>query len=197
MPSIGFSQLNYNVLPGPSIQSFSDQANFVTQLTSLIVIPGSLRGSSALPTMTVSSKIKVPEEFICAISLQPMVRPLMTRAGHNYERKAILEWLSKSGRCPLTREPMGPSDLLPNRQLEQRIKFWRLENGIPDPTEEELEESKCITFLAQDEMSLAALSMDRLQENRRRDRTTDSRRNRRKLLARIMNSVCQEIDDIQ
>ena len=75
-----------------------------------------------------------PDEFLCPISLQPMVHPLTTRSGLNFERSAILNWLQQgSGVCPLTRQPLRPSDLIPNRQLETRIRFWRLQNNIPEP----------------------------------------------------------------
>lgn len=54
----------------------------------------------------------------------------MSRHGHNFERSAILSWLSRSTECPLTRKPLKPSDLLPNRSLEQKIRVWKETNGI-------------------------------------------------------------------
>ena len=59
-----------------------------------------------------------------------MVHPLVNRAGHSFEASAILDWLSKTGKCPLTRKPMLPSDFIRNRRLEQRILEFRFENNL-------------------------------------------------------------------
>jgi hypothetical protein len=59
-----------------------------------------------------------------------MVNPVMTRSGLNFERSAILSWLEKTGSCPLTRKPLKPSNLFPNKNLENTISFWRKKHGI-------------------------------------------------------------------
>jgi hypothetical protein len=107
-----------------------------------------LRSSSAPTTNdNIPSPEEIPDEFICPISLQPMVHPLTTRSGRNFERSAILNWLRDgNGCCPLTRQPLRPSDLIPNRQLESRIRFWRTRNNLPEPTEEE-GDFEAVTFL--------------------------------------------------
>jgi U-box domain len=73
----------------------------------------------------------VPDEFICPITLSPMHRPLVTRAGLNFERSAILQWLQTSPSCPLTRMPLGLKDLIPNPALEVKFQTWLEENDIP------------------------------------------------------------------
>jgi hypothetical protein len=73
-----------------------------------------------------------------------MVDPLMTRSGLNFERAAIVSWLDQgSGSCPLTRNPLTTSDLITNRRLKTRIRIWRANNGIPEPTEEEMAAVEC------------------------------------------------------
>lgn len=37
--------------------------------------------------------IVVPIEFICPITNEVMIQPLMTRQGQNFERNAIIAWL--------------------------------------------------------------------------------------------------------
>jgi U-box domain len=59
-----------------------------------------------------------------------MVHPLVNRAGHSFEAIAILDWLSKTDKCPLTRKPMLPSDFIRNRRLEHRIREFRIENNL-------------------------------------------------------------------
>jgi hypothetical protein len=99
-----------------------------------------------VPTATVAdgSEVAIPSLFICPITLQVMVDPLMTRNGLNFERAAIFSWLDQgSGSCPLTRKPLTASDLITNRRLKTRIRIWRANHGIPEPTEEEMAAAKC------------------------------------------------------
>lgn len=142
-----------------------------------------------------ASTPEAPEDFTCPITLQVMVRPLCTRSGRNFERSAILEWIGRTGQCPLTRQPMSPSDLIPNRPLELRIKVWRDNNGIKPPSDAELDDSRClISFLHVGEVKHAeilARSSDITLDSAARDQlrarsnTRPSRQQRSLLLARI------------
>jgi hypothetical protein len=105
-----------------------------------------------IPSTSVTDEyeVQIPSNFICPITLQVMVNPLMTRTGLNFERDAIFSWLEKgSGSCPLTRQPLTASNLIRNRTLKTQIRIWRANNGIPEPIEEEMTaaESKCVGFL--------------------------------------------------
>ena len=72
----------------------------------------------------------VPHEFICPLTLEIMINPLMDRSGRSYERAAILEWITKmNSTCPITRRPLSVKDLLPNNKLRKEILQWREENG--------------------------------------------------------------------
>ena len=78
-----------------------------------------------------SSSTQVPDGFICPISLELMRDPVMNRNGLSYDRKSILQWLHKgNAHCPLTREPLRPSQLVPNNALKVRIRRWSMEHGI-------------------------------------------------------------------
>lgn len=80
---------------------------------------------------TMSTFKNVPSEFICPLSMQVMIQPLVSRSGIHFERAAILTWLAEgSGACPMTGESLRPSDLVPDKRLEARLKFWRDENGV-------------------------------------------------------------------
>ena len=107
--------------------------------------------SSSNVTVTSQSgaEIEVPSDFLCPITHQIMVNPMISRGGHNFERSAILSWLGQSDKCPLTRSPMKPSDLISNGSLKAIIKGWRIQQDVPEPTPEELDEVKCgiVTFL--------------------------------------------------
>jgi hypothetical protein len=92
---------------------------------------------SAKEIKTANKKVKidkvafdVPHYFLCPITGQVMVHPLKTRWGLHFEQTAILSWLKGSGTCPITLEPLQPSDLSPSKSLEKEIKTWRKNNGV-------------------------------------------------------------------
>jgi U-box domain len=78
------------------------------------------------------STVVVPPEFICPITMEIMIHPVMTRYGHCFDRSAIITWMCSSDgeqcECPLTRKPLRISDIINNHSLGQRIKTWCDEN---------------------------------------------------------------------
>lgn len=72
---------------------------------------------------------KAPNHFICPLTLQVMRDPVLSRYGQNYERNAILEWLTSSqahhGSCPLTRRPLELRGLVSNHNLRRQIRQWQ------------------------------------------------------------------------
>lgn len=73
----------------------------------------------------------LPRHWICPITCDIFSAPMMTKSGLRYERSAIIDWLRISdGTCPLTRESMSLSDLIPDRQLQYSIENWKVANGI-------------------------------------------------------------------
>jgi hypothetical protein len=173
---------------------------------------------------TDESAVEIPPDFICPITLQVMVAPLMTRTGLNFERAAIFGWLEQgSGSCPLTRKPLTASDLIPNRRLKTRICIWRANNGIPKPTEEEIDaaEFKFVGFVkfsggkqeevlaqhSQQAMTLiSALRTNILDHTihpsslrragRRSRHARESGEKRRNFMSRILTSATAELDDL-
>ena len=67
---------------------------------------------------------EIPDEYICSITHELMVDPVMAEDGHSYERKAIADWVAKDSTSPITRQPLGPS-FFPNRSLHKAIERWR------------------------------------------------------------------------
>ena len=76
--------------------------------------------------------VVVPSEFICPITMEIMIHPVMTRYGHCFDRLAILTWMCSSDdaqcECPLTRKPLQMSDIINNHSLRERIQAWCDEN---------------------------------------------------------------------
>ena len=67
--------------------------------------------------------LQVPAEFVCPITHEKMVDPVVASDGHSYERAAIeLVFSSGNGRSPLTREELTPGVLIANINLRKRIR---------------------------------------------------------------------------
>ncbi|CAF3592277.1 unnamed protein product [Rotaria socialis] len=65
------------------------------------------------------------ETFICPITHELMVDPVIDGDGNSYERGAIEDWLQRNGTSPITRVPLLASDLRPNRALKTAIYEYR------------------------------------------------------------------------
>ena len=79
--------------------------------------------------------IDIPESFICPLTLEIYRDPLMSRCGKNFERKAIVEWLDRGNdTCPLTRQPLSLSLLVPNAKLRIEVDGWKRRHGFETKT---------------------------------------------------------------
>jgi hypothetical protein len=79
----------------------------------------------------------IPDEFLCPITQEMMINPLMSRTGINYEESAIMEWISKhNNTCPMTRQPLRACDLVHNRNLQSKICTWCATNGMEEACKE-------------------------------------------------------------
>jgi hypothetical protein len=97
------------------------------------------RTSTCTSSDEASYEEEIPECFTCPLTLGIMEDPLMDRRGRNFERDAIVEWLNRGNNtCPLTRQPLTYSKLIPNAALRMRIERWKRDKGmrIPSRTDE-------------------------------------------------------------
>lgn len=63
--------------------------------------------------------------FLCYISFEVMVDPVITPSGHSYERAAIEAWLEGQAVDPITMAPLNKEQLIPNIGLRQAIEVWK------------------------------------------------------------------------
>ncbi|KAL9644702.1 hypothetical protein ABK040_012356 [Willaertia magna] len=85
--------------------------------------------------------------FICPITQQLMVDPVIIETGHTFERKSIEEWLKSNNTCPITRTPLLLKSLTPNftarlsinekkekfiKKVIKNIKLWLNDNNLID-----------------------------------------------------------------
>ncbi|RZK79888.1 MAG: hypothetical protein EOO85_02445 [Pedobacter sp.] len=50
-----------------------------------------------------------------------MKDPVVDPEGNTYDREAITEWLQKNSTSPISRNPLKPEDLIPNRALKETM----------------------------------------------------------------------------
>ena len=74
---------------------------------------------------------KVPNEFLCPISMELMEDPVLCEDGQTYERRHIMEWLQRSPTSPITRQPMGRTVMVSNYALKASIQRWKEEKKRP------------------------------------------------------------------
>ena len=68
----------------------------------------------------------ISDRFICPITQD---EPVMLMDGHSYERKAIEDWLTRSGRSPLTNELLSDrTTLIENYALKSSIESFMKHN---------------------------------------------------------------------
>lgn len=70
---------------------------------------------------------EIPRQFICPISLDVMVDPVVAADGHTYERAAIEAWLETHNTSPMTREPLAHKNVVPNVALRTMIVDFQQE----------------------------------------------------------------------
>jgi len=64
----------------------------------------------------------VPGEFLCPITHEVMVDPVVAADGETYERKAIAEWLRRNQTSPTLGTPMADKMLRENRLLKMLVQ---------------------------------------------------------------------------
>ena len=122
-----------------------------------------------------------PEHFLCPLTLEVMDDPVQHKVTkHNYERGAILHWIYfGSATCPLTRQPLDPSDFEDNQELQQEIRAWRGEDEksnvcypevIPEERRTEEEEEGPKKQVTKKEKALLK-RLQRLRQNRAKEMT--------------------------
>lgn len=164
------------------------------------------------------NEIPVPSEMVCPLTLDVMVRPIISREGHSYEQSAILNWVAEHGTSPLTRQPLLPSQLVRNRALETKIQLFLRQHGVERSVDEKENESKFIGFVSAPDKLAESNTQDvlTLQNNLSHhysimqgdsSSVTNDRANaravpeecvvqRRRQIADLIGSAMQDLDDI-
>ena len=77
------------------------------------------------PGISPPSSTLYPDAFMCPITQELMVDPVVDTEGNTYEREAITQWLASNCTSPVTRSLLVLADLTPNRALQHVIEAHR------------------------------------------------------------------------
>ncbi|RUS71943.1 hypothetical protein EGW08_020286 [Elysia chlorotica] len=68
-----------------------------------------------------SEPVHTPDEFLCPITQELMRDPVIAADGYTYDRPAIVSWMQREQRSPLTNLELSSTQLTPNRTLKMMI----------------------------------------------------------------------------
>jgi len=72
----------------------------------------------------------IPTEYLCGLTKKIMREPMMSKYGHHYEKSEILRHLEANEYCPVTGNSLKACNLVSNKTLQWKIKYWAKKNGI-------------------------------------------------------------------
>lgn len=73
---------------------------------------------------------EIPTSYVCPITQEPMLDPVVTPEGHFFERSVIESWLSNHPDCPLSRNALQTDMLIPLPKLKEDIRQFLRENPM-------------------------------------------------------------------
>ncbi|XVF80998.1 hypothetical protein PTKIN_Ptkin15bG0121200 [Pterospermum kingtungense] len=78
-----------------------------------------------------TSGVLIPPHFLCPLSLELMLDPVIVASGKTYERTSILKWLDSGLTiCPMTCTTLTHTNLAPNYTVKAMIASWCAKNNL-------------------------------------------------------------------
>ncbi|XVF21571.1 hypothetical protein REPUB_Repub12eG0101000 [Reevesia pubescens] len=78
-----------------------------------------------------TSGILIPQPFLCPLSLELMLDPVIVASGQTYDKSAIQKWLDSGLTiCPKTRQTLTHTNLIPNYMVKAMVASWCAENNL-------------------------------------------------------------------
>jgi hypothetical protein len=111
--------------PSGSVSQPSQGASFGdTTLFKPVARAASPAAIPALQVLEYDKDADIPPHYICPITYELMIDPVVARDGHTYECAAIKEWLQTSNNSPMTGVFLESKELIPNFTLKSMIRDW-------------------------------------------------------------------------
>lgn len=73
-----------------------------------------------------TAKSEYPINFVCPITMEVMINPVVAPSGFSYEKEEIEKWVEDNHVDPLTRQPLEVTQLYDNRNLKEAIDYYNL-----------------------------------------------------------------------
>lgn len=130
-------KIKNNKREGNFIYKYFSRENILTNETNIIFkenIPISeklIRFEENVARLSLDNKI--PEWFLCPISLQVMLKPVVISSGKTYDEKSIKKWLKKKNIDPQTKEIVQDKNMFLNHLALTQIREFFESNKIEFP----------------------------------------------------------------
>jgi hypothetical protein len=117
-----FLQFDSTILASGS----NDKMCHVWDLTGTFTLDSHIaNGIKSLLYSLSKNDVNVPQDFICPITHDLMVDPVICEDGFSYERSAITEWFAKEKTTsPMTNMVLTTTDVLDNEKLKREIESY-------------------------------------------------------------------------
>ncbi|KAL3597758.1 hypothetical protein D5086_009395 [Populus alba] len=123
------------------IKDFLGKFRHIAGVDETIVLDGPISSKS----LQKCQSLLIPHEFLCPITLEIMVDPVIVASGQTYERESIQKWLNSNHRtCPKTGQILDHLSLAPNFALRNLILQWCEKNKYELPKKD-----SCLRFSAE------------------------------------------------
>eukprot|EP00760_Papus_ankaliazontas_P002261 PhM_4_TR10915/c0_g1_i1/m.5904 len=106
--------------PPPPMESVSREMQEYEQDLDTVLAP-----SRAVRELLESHGETIPREFVCPITNELFVDPVVTSDGQTYERTAILQWFKKKKTSPVTNLSVDTNILVSNNAIKSQVHIFR------------------------------------------------------------------------
>ena len=76
-----------------------------------------------------TSQAQPPSQFVCPITMEVMLDPVILASGHTYDRQSITAWLKTKKTDPMTGMRLRHTEMVPNHALKSAIMEWLERSG--------------------------------------------------------------------
>ncbi|XP_078148897.1 ARM repeat superfamily protein [Carex rostrata] len=103
--------------------------------------------------------VSPPLEFLCPISSELMLNPVIISSGQTYERKNIENWFEQGNdTCPRTKIKLDNFAIIPNNAMKDLIEGWRRDHCMKSSQPDEVQSAKVKSVISEEKKGLGSES---------------------------------------
>ncbi|KAM7252903.1 hypothetical protein ACFE04_025521 [Oxalis oulophora] len=128
------------VVGGQNVEHMVDLLDKFKKIAGMELSNPLLEDTTVIPkTLQKSHSLIIPHEFLCPITLEIMIDPVIVATGVTFERDSIQKWIDTNHMtCPKTRQALVHLSLAPNFALKNLIQQWCEKTNFKLPKKENL-----------------------------------------------------------